>query len=129
MYKIFMSVLVSFSLLFSACSKSVKPSENEKTVEQKIWHDEYHEKVTVTTDNEHSNVVSTVSTKQQSVNLQEMDKLTEERLDAELAKRQKEEMEFLTTTEKVTKVLVAVGVVVGAVAGAFVSAALQAQSR
>ena len=124
-----MSLIIVFSYSFLACSKTVEPIKNEKILKQEIWHDNYHEKVTVTTDNNNSNVVSTVSTKQQSINIKEMDKLTQERIDKELQRREKEDMDFLSTTEKVSKVLVEVATVVGTVVGAVLREVLRYQLR
>lgn len=122
-------IMILLSNSFSGCSKTVEPSEDEKLVEQKIWHDDYYEETIVTTENNNSNVVSTIATKQQSVNIQEMDKLTLERIDRELARREKEDMDFLSTTDKVSKVLVEVAAIVGTVIGAVLREVIRYQAR
>ena len=122
-------VFVLLSVSFNGCGKKATPNEEDKVVDQEIWHDDYHEKITVTTDSNNSNVVSTVSTKQQSINMYEMDKLTQERIDKELARREKEDMNFLSTTEKVSKVLVEVAAIVGTAVGAVLREVIRYKAR
>ena len=122
-------MVVLLSNLFSGCSKTVKLDEDDRIVNQKIWHDDYREEIIVTTDNNNSNVVSTIATKQQSINMHEMDKLTQERIDRELARREKEDMNFLSTTDKVSKVLVEVAAIVGTVVGAVLREVIKYKAR